>query len=84
MSYYINLCSEERIYLRWWRQMVTAALDTELLAQIPIVTSKYRLGLYEIDEPISKIYSDLADYVILSFEKSKKARLGFYLLESSV
>ena len=49
--------------------MVTAALDTELLSSNSIGQPKYRLGLYEIDEPIGKIYSDLADYVILSFEK---------------
>jgi ATP-binding protein involved in chromosome partitioning len=71
MSYYINPSTQKKefIFGEGGGQMVTAALDTELLAQIPIGPPKYRLGLYEIDEPIGKIYSDLADYVILSFEK---------------
>lgn len=71
MSYYLNPANQKKEYIfgEGGGQMVTATLDTDLIAQIPIGQPKYKLGLYEIDEPIGKIYSDIADYVILAFEK---------------
>lgn len=73
MSYYLNPANNKKdfIFGEGGGQMVSATLDTELIAQIPIGQPKYRLGLYEIDEPIGKIYNDIADFIMVACEKEE-------------
>jgi ATP-binding protein involved in chromosome partitioning len=71
MSYYINpiTADKEFIFGEGGGEMVAKALDADLIARIPIGQPAHKLGIYEIDEPIGKIYDDLADFVIFHCAK---------------
>jgi ATP-binding protein involved in chromosome partitioning len=71
MSYYTNpvTTDKEFIFGEGGGEMVAKALDTDLIAQIPIGQPARHRGIYEIDEPIGKIYDDLADFVIFHCAK---------------
>lgn len=73
MSYYNNPVNGQKDYIfgQGGGLQVAQALETELLAQIPIAQPKKHQDIFEIDEVNGQIYDQIADFVILSTEKTE-------------
>lgn len=67
MAYFINPVNgnHEKIFGEGGGQQVADALNTELIAQIPIAQPAHHRDLFEIDEPNGLIYDQIADFIIL-------------------
>ncbi len=70
MSYYYNAANKqnEKLFGEGGGQMVATSLGAELICQIPINRPAHHPSLYESDEEIGKLYDDIADYIIMSYE----------------
>lgn len=71
MSYYVNPVNNEHEYLfgTGGGDAVAKDLDTEVIAKIPLGRPRNNTDLFEIDEPIGKIYDDIVDFIILKNSK---------------
>lgn len=71
MSYYYNEANglNEKLFGEGGGAMVASSLGVELICQIPINRPIHHTSLYESDEQIGTIYDDIADYIIMSYEK---------------
>lgn len=71
MSYYYNEATKEKDYVfgEGGGKTVAEALNTELIAQLPLSQPKHHQSLFEIDEPVGRIYDIIADYIILKTQK---------------
>ncbi len=71
MSYYYNEANKknEKLFGEGGGQMVASSLGAELICQIPINQPLHHVSLYESDEQIGSLYDDIADYIIMSYEK---------------
>lgn len=68
MSYYNNPVNGQKDYIfgQGGGLKVAQALETELIAQIPIAQPTKHQDIFEIDEPNGQIYDQIADFIILS------------------
>jgi len=66
MSYYINPINNEKnfIFGEGGGQIVAEKLDTKLISQIPINKPLNHHSIYNEDEPIAKIYDDIAKHLL--------------------
>ena len=68
MSYFTNPINgqKEHIFGQGGGVAVAQALETELIAQIPIAQPTKHQDIFEIDEPNGQIYDQIADFIILN------------------
>lgn len=68
MSYYTNPINGQKEYIfgQGGGIQVAQALETELIAQIPIAQPKKHQDIFEIDETNGQIYDQIADFVIMN------------------
>ena len=68
MSYYNNPVNGQKDYIfgQGGGIKVAQALETELIAQIPIAQPTKHQDIFEINEPNGQIYDQIADFIILN------------------
>ena len=65
MSYFVDSETNKKHYIFGENGGLMAAknLEAELIAQIPIAVPEHNLCLYDITEPVGKIFNDIVDYL---------------------
>ena len=73
MSYFVDSETNKKHYIFGENGGLMAAknLEAELIAQIPIAVPEHNLCLYDITEPVGKIFNDIVDYLIYALDIKK-------------